>query len=117
MHEPAGLVRVVALVDVLLDQRQRGLRVIIEGDARDGAPGVLRFLLEEGDLAGGVDGDRVVILDFIEVAHVVNRQDRGIPLPAEPAERVQPLAEKIIRRHHNNVVVHRLAHQDQMKIA
>ena len=52
MHEAAGLVGIVALGDVLLDERNCALRIKIKRDAGERAGWVLRFFLEEGDAAG-----------------------------------------------------------------
>src|ERR1035438_2656881 len=60
LHEAAGLVGIVALGDVLLDERDRALRIKIQRNAGERARGVLRFLLEEGDAAGGVGGNGIV---------------------------------------------------------
>ena len=57
LNEPAGLVRVVSLGYVLLDQRQRGLGIEIKRDAGQGAGRVLRLLLEEGDAPFAVQVD------------------------------------------------------------
>jgi cytosine/adenosine deaminase-related metal-dependent hydrolase len=85
LHQASGLVGVVPFGHVLLDERQGGLGIIIKGDAGEGARGLLRFLLEKGDLAGGVQGNGIVFLDFLKAAHVIDRQHRRVQLPALPA--------------------------------
>ncbi len=77
LHEAAGLVGIVALGDVLMDQRQHGFRIIIERNAGQRAGGLLGFLLEEGDFAGAIYGDGVVFFDFLEVADVINARAPG----------------------------------------
>ena len=51
LHETARLVGIIALGDVLLDQRQNGFRIIIERDAGQSAGRILWFLFEESNFS------------------------------------------------------------------
>ena len=54
LDEAAGLVGIVFLGDVLVDEGQGGFGIIIEGDAGEGGRwAVLGFSFKEGDAAGG----------------------------------------------------------------
>ena len=69
---PAG--RVVLLVQVLPDQRQRPPGVEVERHPGERRPCVLRLLLEEDDASFVVDVDLVVLAHPTQVADVVYRQ-------------------------------------------
>ena len=86
LDEPAGLVGIVALGDVLLDQRDRGLRIIIQRDAGERAGRIFRLLLEESNLPVRGERDGIVFFDLLEIAHVIDRQHRRIFLAAKFAE-------------------------------
>ena len=65
----------------------------------------------------GVQRDGVVFLDLLQVADVIDRQHRGVLLAAEPAEVRQLLAEQVVARDDDDVVVHVLGLQDEMDVA
>src|ERR1035437_3043342 len=95
LHQPARLVGIVALSDVLLDERYRALRIKIKRDAGECAGRILRFFLEEDDAAGGVGGDGIVFFDFLKIAPVVKRQHRRFFLAEEFSEMAEFFAEQM----------------------
>ena len=100
LHQPAGLVGIVALGEVLLDEWNRTLRIKVKRNARECARRFFRFFLEESDATGGVRGNSVVFLDLVEVARVVEREDRSFLFATKLPEPVQPITEQIIARSH-----------------
>ena len=117
LHEAAGLVGIVALGDVLLDERNGRLRIIIKRDAGERAGGIFWLFLEEGDLAGGVGGDGIIFFDLLEITHVIDGERRRIFREAEFSELAQFLAEQIVAGDHDQIVIHVLRFEDVMDVA
>ncbi len=117
LHEASGLVGVVALGDVLLDERDGGLGIIIQRNAGEGAGRRLGFFLEERNLAGAVSGNGIVFFDLFQIADVVEREDGRIFLAAEFPEFLEFVAEKIVARHDDQIVVHVLGFDDIIDVA
>ena len=117
MHQATGLVGIIAVSDVLPDERQHAARVIVEGNAGHGARRIFRFFFKERDPALGVHGDGIIVPDLVEVAHIVHRQHRRILFPTEHSESLQRLAEQVVAGHHDEVAVHVFTVDDQVQIA
>ena len=78
---------------------------------------VLRLLLEESDAAFGVQRDGVVFLDLLQIPNVIDRQHRGILLPAETAELRELVAEQVVAGDDDDVVRHILRLEHEMDVA
>src|SRR5438046_4776361 len=72
LHQPAGLVGIVALGDVLPDHRHYLPRIIIEGNPGQRAGGILGLFLEDGDAAVAVQRDGMVVPAPFDVVDIVN---------------------------------------------
>jgi len=94
-----------------------GFWIIIQRDARDGACRVLGFLLKKCDAPFPVYRDRIVLLDLLEIADVVDAEHRRFFLRHEFAKTLQLFAEQIVARHHDDIIVDVLRFQDVMNIA
>src|SRR5664280_3700100 len=66
LHEAAGLVGIVALGEVLLDERDGALGIKVKRDADERARRVLWLFLEGGDAAGGIGGNGTVFFYLFE---------------------------------------------------
>ena len=113
-----GLVGVVSVGEVLADQRQRVARIEVEGDAGERRARLLRLLLEVRDPAVRVDLDRVVAAaDELEIAHVVDGEQRCATLPRDTSEVAERLREEVVSRHDDEVVVDALTLDDEADVA
>jgi hypothetical protein len=105
LNQQPRLIRIVAFRYVLPDQLQRPLRIIVQGDARDRALWFFRFFLKKGDPAVGVGFDRVVLLNFLQIADIVHAQNRRVARSAKFAEPFEGLTEKIVAGDDDNVII------------
>ena len=117
LDETAGLVGVVAFGDVLADEGKGGLGIIVEGDAGQGAGWVLGFFFEEGDFAGGVEGNGVVFFDFFEAADIINGQNGGVASAAVAAKIFEALAEEVVAGDDDEIVLDVFAREDEVEVA
>ena len=83
MHEPARLIGIVALGDVLPDERKVVPGVIIKGDAGKRARRIFRLRFEECNAVIAIQRDSAVFLDFFQVAHGVEGQHRRVLLATD----------------------------------
>src|SRR5436853_6708019 len=66
---------------------------------------MLRLLFKKGDAAVFIDLNRVVLLNLLQVRNVVHGQDRRILTSTKFTEPFQTVAEEIVSRNHDDVVV------------
>src|SRR5262249_27731193 len=96
LDEAARLIRIVPLVQISADERQRLARVEVQRDPGERRSRMPRLLLEEDDPPVAVDVDRVVLPDRLEVADVVDGEDRRLQLAGRVAEAAEGLAEQVV---------------------
>ena len=77
----------------------------------------MRFFEECGNTAIRREFDGAVFFYCIEAADVINAEHRRIFLPAKGAELLQALAEKVVPRDDNEIVVHILRGNYQVEVA
>ena len=90
----------------------------VQRDAGQRRARLFRLLLEVRDPTVRVDLDRVVAAaDELEVAHVVDGEQRCVELPGNLAEVVERLAEEVVAGHDDEVVVDALALDHEADVA
>src|SRR5262249_12647776 len=117
LDQAAGLVGIIAFGNVLLDLRYCRFRVKIKRDARQCAGWILRFLLEKSDTPVAIQANGIVFFDLLQIADVINGQDRRLFLPAVSAKVRKFFTEQIISSNDNDIVVYVLPCDNQMQIA
>src|SRR4030095_5078463 len=104
LYEPTRLVLIVPFVHVLLNQRQRGLRIVIQRDSRQRALWVCWLFFEIGDATALINFYRIVFLDLFQVTHVVNTKHWCVLLTTEFTELCQVGLELVVACMYDNVV-------------
>src|SRR3954452_23870677 len=105
LDEPTRLVGVVSGLQVVAHEPERLARIEVERDPCQRAARLLRLLLEERQPIIAVELDRVVAADPLEIADVVHTEHGSALLPREPPEWGQALAEEVVAREHEQVVI------------
>ena len=118
LDQPPGLVRIVALGQVAVDQRQGRARIEVEGDPRERALRLVGLFFEGDDPAASVGGDHAVALHRLEITDVVHGLDRRLLLEAESSELLEPRAlEDAVARRDQQVVVETALANDEAEVA
>ena len=116
LDQPTGLVGVVSVGEVLVDERQHRPGIVIKRNTDQRRLWRSRFLLKTGDATVGIRLDDAVLGGLLQAADVVHAEHGGVLLRAQPAVIAKFVAEQIVAGNHDNVVVDALAFQDQMQV-
>src|SRR5262245_27901619 len=76
LHQSTWLIWIVTFLNVLVNHRQRRNRIIVESYTRQSALWLRRLFFEEGDAAGVINFNGIVLLNFFKIADVINTKYR-----------------------------------------